>query len=633
MAPGQSSPASEKARNGNLEWMTSNLHPGSEVWHHTPTSYSPSSSQLDFGECLGLSTAPFLSIGSEQLNVAAGTWPSNPPPATAPMQWQPEIQESESQTTDDRSSLGAPCPSPSYSQLLLAKSVGRTPRLRYLISYYIEVITPMIVAFDGPTNPFRAHILHLAQDSESLQEAIATLSISNWRQRQMGKTMSTERTPASRKACMAHRALTQEDSGRCGLSVPELALEEQQHRVRAVKALNAELADPYQRLSDSVLATLLMLCLFHVCDTGVAQFRAQFAGVAKLLALRMRTPKRTTDDLKWFIRMFTWFDTMTATTNDRESLLRGTCLDITSISDGDWGLEDMAGCDPGLFRLVAQLGRLNLLSQQQTPRGSAPPEMSLPTVPLPPSMTHPPQGLFAVPSSGFPVSGVADAHGLPMPSPPRAPDPTPRHASRAFWAEWFSLRQKLEAWRYFPPGNISMPTPMTSGPVSAPPPGYISPPSTPSSSCMVVSQQYEEIRHISESFRHAAILCSERLAYPDLPSSHSRIQNLVQVTLHHLTAVQCDVYLLWPIFVTGSECVLQSHRDVIGQRCREISQDSGFYNNLSCLELLEKIWMQNVSTDGHGNWTEPASGLGFEQGFRWQQVLREKRADGECMVV
>ena len=176
-----------------------------------------------------------------------------------------------------------------------------------------------------------------------------------------------------------------------------------------------------------------------------------------------------------------------------------------------------------------------------------------------------------------------------------------------------------------------MPTPTTGGPVSAP--AYISPPSTPSSSCMAIPQQYEEIRHISESFRHTAILCSERLAYPDLPSSHARIQNLVQIALHHIAAVQCDVYLLWPLFVTGSECVLESHRSIIEQRCRDISRDSGFYNNLSCLELLEKIWAQNATTDGYGNWTESRSGLEFEQGFRWQQALRAKRADGEYMVI
>lgn len=510
--------------------------------------------------------------------------------------------------------MWVPSVSPSYSQMLLSKSVGRTPRLQYLISYYTEVVAPMIVAFDGPSNPFRVDILRLARESESLQEAIATLSASNLRQRKARQTMSTERTAASRMSCMAHRALTAEDEGQCGYSVNEIALEEQQHRGRAVRALNAELADPSQRLSDSVLATLLMLCLFHVCDTGVAQFHTQFAGVTKLLALRMRSPKGMTDDLKWFIRMFTWFDTMTATTNDRESHLRGICLDITSVSDGDWGLEEMAGCDPSLFRLVAQLGRLNLLSQRQAPV-SAP--VSVPPV---------------VDTFGIPTTLPMDETGS-------------RPSSPAFWTEWFSLRQKLEAWQYFAPGNISFPTNNNNSTSSTNnnsnnnnnnnTPAYISPPSSPSSPCMV-PQQYEEIRHVSEAFRHAAMLYSERLAYPDLPSSHARIQRHVQQTMQHITAVQSDAYLLWPLFIAGSESVLASQHEVIRQRCRDLSRDSGFYNNLSCLELLEKVW------SGGGGGSVPVSGSGVDSGvgssvvdsgFRWQQAMRAKRADGEYMVV
>lgn len=585
---GTSSSAPEPSIPEHPAWEAQN----GNVWMHPPSSYSPSS-QLDFGG---------LALGTP----ISGTWPPPPPP---PMQWQQGNAGSEAQ----QSPFWAPCPSPSYSQMLLSKSVGRTPRLRYLISYYTEVIAPMIVAFDGPSNPFRVHILRLARESEPLQEAIATLSASNLRQRKARQTMSTERTPASRMSCMAHRALTAEDEGQCAFSVTEIALEEQQHRGRAVRALNAELANPSQRLSDSVLATLLMLCLFHVCDTGVAQFHTQFAGVTKLLALRMRTPQCMTDDLKWFIRMFTWFDTMTATTNDRESHLRGICLDITSVSDGDWGLEDMAGCDPSLFRLVAQLGRLNLLSQRQAPQAPAVPEMLA---------SLPPQGVSAISGGGVPV---VDTFGLPLATPPRADEtPSPRPSSPAFWTDWFSLRQKLEAWQYLPPGNISVSTGITNTPA------YISPPSSPSSPC-VVPQQYEEIRHVSEAFRHAAILYSERLAYPELPSRHPRIQNHVQIAMQHITTVQSDAYLLWPLFIAGSESVLACQHDVIRQRCRDLSRDSGFYNNLSCLELLEKIWAGPGPGTGTGTWTG-ASGLG-DSGFRWQQAMRDKRADGEYMVV
>ncbi|GAB1196867.1 hypothetical protein APSETT444_006145 [Aspergillus pseudonomiae] len=488
-------------------------------------------------------------------------------------QWQHPGNAPETEATEvveeqhERESTGSPplrvetCHSPSLSQLLLARSVGRTPRLRYLISYYAEVIAPMIVAFDGPANPFRTYVLRLAQESLSLQEAIATLSTCNIRQRHERRMRPTERSLPARLSSLAHRVLTDEAfRDEYGVSRPEgFAREEQYHRGMAVKALNMELADPRERLSDSVLATLLVLCLFHMCDTGVAQFKTQFAGVTKLLAIRMRSSPQMSEELKWFVRVFTWFDTMTATTNDRETQLRGACLDIAAVSD-----------------------------------------------------------------------------------------------------EWYSLRQKLESWRL--PRQDSrhfggVPASTTNA--------YISPPSSPSSQAVVAPQNREDVFHISESFRHSAILYTERLAYPDLPSNHPRIQLLVNYAMHHISLVKSDVYLLWPLFITGAECVVERHRTFIRERCKDLSKDSGFLNNLSCLELLEKIWAEIPTAADVGDHTDRASrgtyagasedvvsafddnlpsysetssfpilaSVARPHGFRWHRVMQAKRTEGEYMVV
>ncbi|KAF7170396.1 hypothetical protein CNMCM5623_002870 [Aspergillus felis] len=547
--------------------------------------------------------------------------------------------------------------SPSFSQMLLARSVGRTPRLRYLISYYAEVIAPVIVAFDSPTNPFRTHILRLAQDSESLQEAIATLATSNLRQRRERKSMPTDRTLPSRMSSLAHRALT---DGTCQdfqdtLTAEGFAREEQYHRGLAVKALNMELADSHRRMSDSVLATLFILCLFHACDTGVAQFKTQLAGVTKLLALRMRSSPVLSDELKWFIRVFTWYDTMAATTNDREIQLRGTCLDIAAVSDSEWGLENLTGCDASLFKYIAQLGRLNLLSQKQEVSTPALPEVFVPTTSLPPSL------LFdASMATGIP--GMNASFSFTMPIQSQSVERSSRSLSPAFWAEWFALRQQLEAWR-LPPSRWESTSPRGSVHISTPSSAqaYISPPSSPSTQYAVAPQNIDDVFHISESFRHSAILYSERLAYPELPSSHPRIQHLVHRAMHHISLVKSDVYLLWPLFITGSECVLQSHRDTVRQRCRAISQDSGFFNNLTCLELLEKIWAQDmcdtetasVQWDTRalyacemapsavmgsdffmgGGSVYPATPISRIQGFRWHELMQAKRAEGEYLVV
>lgn len=575
---------------------------------------------------------------SPDASFAAPVWPiaQNWPAlnTTAPSQ---EADEEIEREDSQRSILWDSGHQPSYSQMLLARSVGRTPRLRYLISYFAEVIAPMIVAFDTPSNPFRIQILRLAQDSPALQEAIATLATSNLRQRRERNHTSTERTLPARMSSMAHRALTDEAfQDRYGISVPEgYAREENHHRGMAVKALNADLADPRRRLSDSVLATLLILCLFHGCDTGVAEFRTQFAGVTRLLAIRMRHSPIVSDDLKWFIRMFSWFDTLTATTNDRDVQLRGRCLEISSTTDGEWGLENLAGCDGRLFKLISQLGRLNLLSQDQEPTESRPADVTTPTASLPPNMVFP--GWNTVTPGG---SLSAQGYGSSMPTPPQNSDQARRPSSPAFWTEWYSLRQRLESWRFDPPAQTSFPSPpLSTSHVSWNPPTFIPAPAISSMSYQVAPENLPDIYQISECFRHAALLYCERLAEPSLPSQHPRIQHLVHLAMHCLCAVQCDVYLLWPLFIVGSECVQDDHRAAIRARCKDISKDSGFVNNLSCLELLERIWAEHSDESSYTLYPSemdrpPAlDGSAPSQAFRWSRVMQAKRGDGEYMVV
>lgn len=575
------------------------------------------------------------------------TWPEFVPASTS-VKSESEEPEEETAAAQRRQSVWSRRPgnsiwtmnqSPSYSQLLLARSVGRTPRLKYLISYYAEVIAPVIIAFDGSTNPFRHHMLRLAEDSEALQEAIATLSSSNLKERRDRRTVSTGRTLPSRMSSVAHRALTEEGSQNDYSASDVISREVLYHRAMAVKLLNADLADPRRRLSDSVLGALLILCLFHACDTGVAKYKTHFAGVRKLLALRMRSSKVISEELKWFIRMFTFYDTITAAMNDREVQLQDSCLDISAMSDSDWPLEVVTGCDAGLFRMVAQVGRLNLLSQNKQMQSPAPPDMFMPMAPLPPSMLQ--YASPTVATAGYLPGELVNNYGFSLP-----PSSPPSGVSTAFWTEWFSLRQKLESWRLDP----SLYSPCSNAPIFDPQFGYLSPPTTPS----IASENLQDVFHISESFRHAAILYCERLAYPHIPSSDARFQSIVRIAMHHISEVQSDVYLLWPVFIAGSECVDESHRAAIRHRCNDISKDSGFSNNLSCLAVLEKVWAQNLDVQvagspwyfGYpvgGDWSAYNDGSAVpagaapvvrrKHGFTWHDAMREKRADGEYLVV
>ncbi|OKL57476.1 hypothetical protein UA08_07200 [Talaromyces atroroseus] len=568
----------------------------------------------------------------------------------------------------------------SLPDMLLEQSVGRTPRMRYLISYFAEVIAPVIVAFDRPSNPYRTRILRLAHHSETLQHAIAALSASNIRQRREEKILSTERTEQARKSSMAHRALTdasfQERHGIKDLGTENR--EEVYHKSVAIRSLNSLLADPSKRHSDSVLASLLVLCLFHVCETGVAQFQTQFAGVRKLLAMRHRNNMAESEEAKWCTRMFTWFDAMTATINNREGQLQGLYLDKTCLSDEEWALENLAGCDGRLFKIMARLGRLNVLSQNRPVDPSYNIDMPVSMPIVPPSLSH----YHAVPS------GIHTAYA---PSSYESPQTAHSGDTTEFWTEWHSIRQQLESWRLDPTtllasgydvnnlpfqsspnSNDSLSSSGTSGSTMG---------SSPTAPTLTVSSNnLADLSNISEAFRYSALLYTERVAHPDIPSTHTRIQTFVITAMHYIAAVESDVYLLWPLFITGSECVYEEHRAAIRNRCKDIQKDSGFYNNISCLELLEKIWARNPAVSSQNRYSMPyhphphphpqhhyqdlymnhgysgspvsnmraqtrdvslSSAQGFvsgpsppdAHGFRWQSIIEAEGVDGEYIVV
>jgi hypothetical protein len=482
----------------------------------------------------------------------------------------------------------------SLSRFTGMTSIGKTPRMKYLINYYSEVISPVIVAFDSPSNPYRTHILQLAAGNETLQHAISALSASNLRQRRETGALSTGKTGPARRSSMAHLSLTDATwlPAETQLTVQEQVREESFHKCFSIKSLNAQLADPLVRKDDSILATLLILCLFHICDSGVAKFKTQFAGVKKLLSLRGEDAGCESRRTKWFTRMFAWFDAMTATVNNRDGELGQVHLDMSALSDEEWALENLAGCDGQLFKTTAKLGRLNLLSQGQAVESKSPMVVG----PFP----------MIQPYSNFDGNGwsqvlndddIWTSKSLGLVS----------DTETQFWTEWRQIRNDLQRW--------SLDTSLFDA--------------SSSEASLLLPEQRDDLANISESFRYSALLYTERLASPGASSSDANIQNWVQRSLKFIKLVKSDVFLLWPLFITGSECASEEDRSVIRERCLDIQKDSGFFNNQSCLELLEKVWKANppLST-GHGTSVSQRN-----HGFKFTNIIREEKNDGEYIVV
>lgn len=426
-----------------------------------------------------------------------------------------------------------------------------SPRVRTLLDFYDKAICSVLVAFDGPANPYRMYVMPLALQNQGLQNAIAALATNNIRMRRLKEVPCLKGAPQHSSVHMA-------------AVIGKPTAEEQIFKGKSIELLNAALASTGAAQDDAVLATLLVLCLFHVCDSGFSKFKTQLAGVQKLL--RMRGNSRQTEFIGWIEMFFAWFDVMTSAVNDRETQIQGDSLNLVNLSDDLGEVEQFSGCEGRLFKLIARLGRLNLLSQRRQVRDLPEPEDFIYT-------------------NGFSFEQHEHAEAF----------PDDRHA---FWREWRDVRQRLICWELDELQSPQM--------CDANLPG---------------AQQ--DLLHISESFRYSALLYTERLACPSSPSSNRNLQNLVAQALYHINEIgfnSCILkFMLWPLFITGTECVEEEHRDVIRARCVEIQRESGFYNNVSGLELLERIWK-----DGNGAGSEA-------QAFRWRDAM--PRVDGEYIVI
>ena len=169
-----------------------------------------------------------------------------------------------------------------------------------------------------------------------------------------------------------------------------------------------------------------------------------------------------------------------------------------------------------------------------------------------------------------------------------------------FWLEWKSARTALQEWE-FDPSRILATLPSTPSPT-----------------------QLRDFGYISEAFRYAALLYTERLACPTLPPSHLNFQNLVSQVLFYVTSLEqnsaAEKFLLWPLFISGSECVNELQQSIVRTKCREIMGRSGYLNNLAGLEVLEKLWSDKSQERD-----------AFGPPFKWTRFMDGN--DGEWIMV
>ncbi|KAL7625514.1 hypothetical protein AAE478_004734 [Parahypoxylon ruwenzoriense] len=489
-----------------------------------------------------------------------------------------------------------------YENQSIQVSPDLIAKMPFFMDYYENIMCPSMVLVDGPNNPYRDHILQLASGSRSLQHAICALSACNLRMKRRLSLGQHARDPESNGS----ERLSDTQSDHHSLA------EEHQHRNLAVHLLNQQLNDPTKSCHDSVLATILLLCHYRMVESGVAKFHTQFAGVKKILSMRGSAPYQGSSDSSWMEAIFTYFDSISASINDREAQLNHTFYGLPP--DANLlppGAENLVGCDRELFKTINKLGRLNLLSQHrrvQSVLASPTGRVGTPgaTSPLGSPLGHsfkqaaPSIGdFFSINHHRYDGNGFAsqlddeEILSTGLCSSPHYDD----HRSN-FWREWKDARMALQNWEFDAQRMAaSLPNPAT-------------------------QNQIRDLHSLSEAFRYAALLYTERLASPNVPSSHNNFRNLVSQVVYYATSLEAgsnaEKFLLWPLFVAGSECVNELQQNIVRNKCREIMSRSGYMNNLAAIEVLERLWAGEYYEPP----TSPGSKLGMRRGcFNWTKCI------------
>ncbi|UKZ93801.1 uncharacterized protein TrAFT101_008708 [Trichoderma asperellum] len=469
-------------------------------------------------------------------------------------------------------------------------------KMPFFMDYFKITMAPSMVFIDGPHNPFREHVLRLAVHNPSVQHAICALSACNLR---MKRRLSLGY--GTRELLTTLMLEKQASESTPGPEIEDQSLsEEVQHRNLAVDLLNRQLSDPTRSHHDSVLATILLLCHYRMVESGVAKFHTQFVGVRQILAMRRSRQPASSKDSSWMETLFTYLDAISASINEREAQLapgfEGVSPDVQDLPAGS---ENMIGCDRKLFKTIGKLGRLNLLSQHRSVQGINE---------LTPSEQDSAGGASS-PTPRFDGNGFGTTiNDDEMLASAMYSSISFDERRVIFWAEWRAARKELQDWQFDASSLAkSLPGSPTTG-------------------------QVRDLGAVSEAFRYAALLYSERLANPQTSSTHSNFQNLVSHVVYHATSLEtsssAEKFLLWPLFIAGSECIVESQQNVIREKCRGIMSRSGYMNNLAALDVLEKLWSGEIKNDakldyynamgtGRGpfNWTKCLGGPGA--GVEW----------------
>ena len=387
----------------------------------------------------------------------------------------------------------------SPSTISRALPIERSLDIEYLFENFKKFICPVIVAFDGPSNLYRSQITRLAIESETLLHAIAALSAIHIRQQRRSDNHS----------------LMRKNPKIVPVEEPS-SMEEVRYSLRS---LTDQLRDPTKALDDSILATLLILGLYQIYNIGVDKFKAQLAVVKKMMAFNTIGGDNANNKkaVSWLTLTFTWFESMTDHNQVKDN----------EDADMHGEQENLAGCDPRLFRIINRLGRLNSLARTTESNKSVVEIGSVPPA------ANSPQEYYSLPYS----STSNEKQSTPFISLPSRYKSRPY--SPQFWHEFRFLRGQLEA--FHPPSSSSFSL------------------------------------HVSEFFRNAALIYLARF------SRQTETLTWLKQAVCRINMIDTDIWLSWPLW-------RNARIPKAGTRVEAARKRSRLFFPTECVFVLERLY-------------------------------------------
>ncbi|KIW06296.1 uncharacterized protein PV09_02763 [Verruconis gallopava] len=222
---------------------------------------------------------------------------------------------------------------------------GLPSRMQFLLGSYSKAVCPLFVASDHERNPYRLHVMAHLNSSLPLQYAVAALV-----------SCHLKSYKADDLSALAMDSFESSQTIPMKVDCPNPEQHELNYKKLATDAFNDALKTSNMSGDESILITLLVLCLLHLSESGFGNFKIGLAGVKKLLSLHKSGAQgQLSETMSWAENWFLWLDILVSAMGDGAAARQSEVLNALDRSAYLGSVEYLANCEGQLYDAVARL--------------------------------------------------------------------------------------------------------------------------------------------------------------------------------------------------------------------------------------------------------------------------------------